>query len=367
MPLDVTVIVKTDAKPLPAEAVDILLLSTGGAKPLTTYRSIEAVEADYAPNTVAYKQAAAIFNQFGSAQPAKAVSKILIAGVAMTAAPTDAAATAAEMVAHLNDLRQQDDDWYAFLTDQTGDQLNAALAAWSESTEPSEAFLEAGIEDHRKLYFFQTINRTPFITNRRAIGVCVADLSECADAAYLGNVAPYYPLAVTWKFKRPFGVTVPPFKRDERDALIEGSLNFMTSEYKHEYMKEGVCCDGEYIDVQMGADWIARHMREELYAALLIHPKIPYTDEGFAIVGDAVLRTLNRAVELGIIALQPESKMGLYRVTIPRRRSATDDQARARRMPDITWEAELEGAVHSVKVKGVLRATLKTDYGVFAA
>jgi len=27
-------------------------------------------------------------------------------------------------------------------------------------------------------------------------------------------------------------------------------------------------------------------------------------------------------------------------------------------MPDITWEAQLEGAVHTVKVKGVLRATL---------
>jgi len=28
------------------------------------------------------------------------------------------------------------------------------------------------------------------------------------------------------------------------------------------------------------------------------------------------------------------------------------------RMPDITWEALLEGAVHGVKVKGTLKATL---------
>ena len=32
--------------------------------------------------------------------------------------------------------------------------------------------------------------------------------------------------------------------------------------------------------------------------------------------------------------------------------------ARARQMPDITWEALLEGAVHRVKVVGTLRATL---------
>ena len=48
----------------------------------------------------------------------------------------------------------------------------------------------------------------------------------------------------------------------------------------------------------------------------------------------------------------------VYTVVIPKRSTATDEQARARQMPDITWEAQLEGAVHSVKVKGVLRATL---------
>ena len=40
------------------------------------------------------------------------------------------------------------------------------------------------------------------------------------------------------------------------------------------------------------------------------------------------------------------------------RADATDEEARARQMPDITWEALLEGAVHRVKVVGTLRATL---------
>lgn len=44
--------------------------------------------------------------------------------------------------------------------------------------------------------------------------------------------------------------------------------------------------------------------------------------------------------------------------TLPKRSEATDEQARNRQMPDITWEAQLEGAVHGVKVKGTLRATL---------
>ena len=54
----------------------------------------------------------------------------------------------------------------------------------------------------------------------------------------------------------------------------------------------------------------------------------------------------------------PESDAGVFTVTVPKRADATDDEARARKMPDIVWEAQLEGAVHSVKVKGTLRATL---------
>ena len=49
---------------------------------------------------------------------------------------------------------------------------------------------------------------------------------------------------------------------------------------------------------------------------------------------------------------------GVFTVVVPKRSQATDEEARARQMPDITWEAQLEGAVHTVKVKGVLRATL---------
>ena len=53
-----------------------------------------------------------------------------------------------------------------------------------------------------------------------------------------------------------------------------------------------------------------------------------------------------------------EDDTGVYTVVIPKRADATDEQARNRQMPDIKWSAQLEGAVHSVKVNGTLRVTL---------
>lgn len=211
------------------------------------------------------------------------------------------------------------------------------------------------------MYFGQTTKKEGNPSSARSV-LIYADQdkleTEWADAAYLGNVGPFYPQSVTWKFKRPQAISVPDLTAAERDALAEQYVNYLTVEYKREYVKNGSCLDGEFIDVQIGADYIAKNMRDNLYDIFLTNATIGYTDEGFAIVADGVYKALNRAVDLGIIARDPESRQGVYTVIVPKRSEATDEQARSRQMPDISWEALLEGAVHSVKVKGVLRATL---------
>lgn len=110
----------------------------------------------------------------------------------------------------------------------------------------------------------------------------------------MGNVGPFYPESVTWKFKRPQGIAVPDLTKAERDTLEEANVNFLTVEYKREYVKNGTCLNGEFIDVQMGADYIAKTMRENLYDIFLENAKIGYTDEGFAIIADGVFQALNR-------------------------------------------------------------------------
>lgn len=99
-------------------------------------------------------------------------------------------------------------------------------------------------------------------------------------------------------------------------------------------------------------------MRNLLYDILLANATINYDDAGFGLVATAVLQALAEAVDLGIIAKDPESKAGVYTVNIPKYAESTEEQRRNRTMPDITWEALLAGAVHQVKSKGALRASL---------
>ena len=261
-----------------------------------------------------------------------------------------------------------DNDWYYLMTDRDEPEYVKALAKFAEASEPTEAELGAGVEDHRKFYMGQTTDKT-FVQATARAAVIYTDpefISEEPDASYTGNVAPFYPNNVTWKFKRPQNgnaaetalISLPQLKDSERDALLENHINFLTEEYKRQYVKDGTCLDGEFIDVVLGGDWIAKRMRDLLYDLLLTNANIEYTDAGFGLIATAVLQALAEAVDLNIIARDQESRAGIFTVNIPKYSESTEEQRRNRVMPDITWEALLAGAVHQVKAKGALRASL---------
>ena len=62
MPKDVIVVVDIDAKPAGTESLDILLVSTEGAKDVATYRDLEVIKTDFTGKKVA-DMAAALFDQ----------------------------------------------------------------------------------------------------------------------------------------------------------------------------------------------------------------------------------------------------------------------------------------------------------------
>ena len=267
----------------------------------------------------------------------------------------------------------EDNDWYYLLTDRDEDDYVEALAKFAEASEPTETELGVGVEDHRKFYMGQTTNKKFACLTARA-AVIYTDpqfINEEPDASYTGNVGPFYPKNVTWKFKRPQDgnaatsegtklISLPKLTEGERDQLSENHVNYLTEEYKRQYVKEGVCLNGEFIDVVLGGDWIAKRMRDLLYDILLDNANVDYTDSGFALIATAVSQALAEAADEdhNIVARDQESKAGIFVVNIPTFADSTDDQRRNRVMPDITWEAQLSGAVHQVKTKGVLSVSL---------
>ena len=352
MSKDVVVVVNIEDVSGSADALDVLMISTAGEKAEKTYTDLEEIEKDWTESSDMYKKAAALFNQ-GNAKPApeKLIRKVIIVGF-------ETPESAEGLVEAIKTYQETNNDWYVFLTDQTDDEYLDKLAEFAESSEPTEGELTAGAEDHRKLYIAQTNSKTYSTKHARTVVVYTENTDEHADAAWLGAVGPWYPQSVTWKFKMPDGISVPALTNSEITALETNNVNFVTNEYKKNYVKNGTCMDGEWIDVVLGKDWIARMMREALYDIFLSNAKISYDDDGFTKVAEGVFNTMNNATKYGIIAVNPETQSGIYTVNVPKRSEATDEQAKSRQMPDITWEAQLDGAVHGVKAKGTLKVNL---------
>lgn len=285
----------------------------------------------------------------------------------------DALTAADALIEAIKQFQDEDNDWYYFMADRDEPEYVKALAKFAEASEPTEAELGAGVEDHRKFYMGQTTDKNFVCSTARAAVIYTSEelISEEPDASYTGNVGPFYPKNVTWKFKRPQDgnaptgagtrlITLPKLTEGERNQLVENHVNFLTEEYKKQYVKEGVCLNGEFIDTVLGGDWIAKRMRDLLYDILLSNANIDYSDAGFSLIATAVLQALSEAADENhnIIARDQESKAGVFSVVIPKYADSTEEQRRNRIMPDIAWEALLCGAVHQVKTKGVLRATL---------
>ena len=348
---DVVVVVTADTKPVAVDGLDILLVLTDGTADAKRYTSLDAVEKDHAKGTVAYKKVAALFDQGKSRPtPAKLIREIKIVGLGEL--------EGAELVEAIKTYQKKDDDWYTFLTDRTDDASIKALAEFAENSEPLEAELASGVEDHRKFYVAQTENKELSVMRARAAVIYTENAAENADAAWLGAAGAWYPQYVTWKFKMPAGISVPPLTEEEKNVLEENNLNYVTDEYKRNYVKEGVCTDGDYIDSVLGKDWIAKDMRNRIYDVFCENSNVDYTNAGFTLIGAAVLKALDEATKHGIIATDGKDKNGIYSVQIPSEDDATEEERRNRQMPPIIWEAQITGAVHGAKTKGRLVVAL---------
>lgn len=373
----VNVYVTTDTKPDPAESWEILLISTDGAKPFKFYRNLGDVKKDYPPvvETVTdpetgdtyeverysrtYGQAKAIFEQTPSTAD-NLVSRIQIVGIDKPSSP-------AELLEKIEGIQEEYNDWQVFMTDIESVEYIQACSAWADSTLLEFSQINAGIEEHPKQYFARFYiseeNKEDFLQslengavifqNERASIHAVTNENEELAAAIYSNLAAHYPNHSTAKFKQLNGITPIDLKRTEKDTLEAYNINFYKQEYKKIFFREGVCTNGQYIDINIARDYIVKRIRDRIYELFLRHKVIPYTNGGFSQIGDAVIGGIRDAFDRDMVASNLDGQPDME-IMIPTVSDSSREQAMNREMPPIYFLARAAGAIHKAPVKGVL-------------
>lgn len=244
----------------------------------------------------------------------------------------------------------EDDAWYALYTLYNSNAMVLAAAA--------------SIAAQKKIYL-PDVNDTLTITGAAASSDTIDDLAtlgyarvmamyhpaldQMPGAAWLGRVLPLEPGSESWKFKSLQGVAAVSLTSTQRANLVSKKGNSVETVAGVKITFEGTTSDGDFLDVQRGLDWIEDDMAKGVFGALAGAEKVPFTDQGVAMIEAEVRATLSRAVAAGILTNDPA-----FTVTVPKVATVSTTNRALRRLPDVKFSATLAGAIHKVIITGVV-------------
>lgn len=248
---DIIVYISLDTASKEKETLLPLILSFEGAFAYKEYNKAEDVAKDFTTaSSPTLAAAQKLFDQIKVENCPGRTKKVAIFGLASDStakATTDA----------LDTLRETHDDWYFLIPAGATDTIITALSTWASATVLTLAQLESGMVESEKLLIAQTKTKSLITTAMKANKQTVICYNHDADntsipAAWVGRVAPNYPTSVTWKWKELFGIPVTDEKGTDREDLLEGRYNMYIERHGREYMSEGICTDGDFIDTVIG-------------------------------------------------------------------------------------------------------------------
>lgn len=258
--------------------------------------------------------------------------------VKVDTAPTETWVEALEAV------EQENDEWYA-------------LVATVTVTADQEALSDA-VQAREKIYGLSTADAvapTTGITdigsllnaknNNRTFGVYLPTAAtEYPEAAWMGSQLAVTPGANTWNFKSASGVTVSKPTATQIANLREKNYNTYISKAGRNIFQNGVMFGGQFIDIQIGKDWLKARLQEGIFFRLINSLKIPMTDPGLLIVENEIRSVLSLAQSNGLIDAG-------WRVSTPPVLSIPANLRAQRAAGVFVIQARVQGAVHSVDLE----------------
>jgi hypothetical protein len=253
--------------------------------------------------------------------------------------------------AELDAIALENNTWYCLLTNYNSTAYVEAASAW--------------IEAQTKIYVFDDVNTDSInvavgsgtdagaalhtLAPMRTAGMYHQSPVNMASAAWAGRVLPIEPGGETWMFKTLSGVVPSKLTTTNRNNLRARNMNWFQTVAGRNIMQTGSTFNGNYLDVVRGLDWLENDMTVAVFTTLASNDKISFDDPGISTVENDIVASLDRAVQRRILRATPRPL-----VVVPLAADVADVDKALRTLPDITFSAELAGAIHKVIVHGVV-------------
>ena len=259
----------------------------------------------------------------------------------------------------MTEITSYDNGWYGWaLADRTQENIIAA-ANWTETVRKlfGTSIAEAGaynpdsITDTGYLLYDGNYYRTHWWYHKDAN-------TDFPETAVMARCFAIEPGGETWANKKLAAVTADGLNDGQYQAITNKNGNTFERFRNVSITQNGKVAAGECIDVIRFRDWLQEEITVNVFNALINRDKIPYTDEGIAVVEAQIRKALQLGVRRGGIAPDEYDENGNtnlgYTVEVPLAASISANQKASRVLNDVKFTARLSGAIHVVKITGSL-------------
>lgn len=246
------------------------------------------------------------------------------------------------------------DDFYFIQLHERTDGLMEEVSAWTET--------------ERKICFLQTSDSTAQDATTTDLGATLNALgrvrsavvfhptdTEYADARIIGRMAPSTPGSETWAHQEIKGIVgITPTSSTNLSSkgynwlefFTAGSFTMTAGGFVGGIGYGGTVADRTFIDLVRGRDWLFNEIAIAKLELLRNEPKIPYNSDGGQQLDACLSGVLENAVGVGLL--------NDYTTTIPVPEDESATNKGNRYLPGVLFDGELQGAIHALKITGVL-------------
>ena len=251
------------------------------------------------------------------------------------------------LVEDLIDIIHVDNDWYALIVTSRNEDEIKQVAEFIETqkkifltcSDDADILSQDSVDDLAAALNLKNYDRTGIIYN----GVT----EDFADAAWLGRCLPVAPGGLTFANKELIGITPDNLTVNQFNVALGKNCNVYVEVGGVGITRNGVMASGEYIDIVRDIDWLQSRIQEEIFFNLVNQNKIPYTDAGVAVILNILKGVLSEAVSVGVLASYEEP-------TAPKVADVSALDKANRLLPDVKFSGILAGAIHTIKINGVV-------------
>lgn len=255
-------------------------------------------------------------------------------------------------------------NWYGLVITSRDPADVKAAAAWAETNEKlfGTASADPNIIDSGSTSDIAS----DLMANQyfRTFGFYSANAAiQYPEAAIMSSMFTFYPGQETWALKKLAGIIYDELT--EGQAITAHSKNFSTFELFRNFAvtQGGKVAAGEWIDVIRLRDQLVESIRVSVVSAMInADGKVPYTDDGIQIIGNAIRAPLDLNVRRGGIAPEEldesDRVIPSYTISLPRSSQVPFNDKANRVLNDVKFTARLAGAIHIVNINGSLSYAL---------